>query len=345
MSSTGDLLRQQPLTADAPYVLGVDIGGTFIKVGVVDREANVQGRVELPSRAELGFVQFVERIGDAIETAVANESLSFADIAGIGVGYPGTVRTKTGIVSGSPNIPGANGSNFTQPLIDRFEKAVVVGNDASVAAFGECRYGVGRQHGADDLVLFTLGTGVGGGIVIDGHMVVGAHSQGAEMGHMVIDADGAQCGCGNFGCVEAFCGTAGILRAAWRRLQEGRPSLLWDHIREYRRPELTPKMITLAADAGDAVALEVWAEIGYYLGLAAMSAINMLDPELVVFTGQITKAGAPLIESIRRTVRARSRLNPWPVENIMVGALGEDSGVIGAAAVVLDRLTRPGAVI
>lgn len=338
MSSVSAKLVQPPLSVDAPFVAGVDIGGTFIKVGIVDREARVVGRVEHPSEAERGFAHFVARIGEAIELAVQEQGLTLDALAGIGVGYPGTVYRESGIVSGSPNIPGAHGSNFTQPLIDRFGKAVVVGNDASVAALGECLYGVGKQFGARNLVLYTLGTGVGGGVVIDGQLVVGAHSQGAELGHMVIDPNGPQCGCGNFGCVEAFCGTAGILRSAWSRLQTGRKSLLWNFIREFERPELTPKMISQAAELDDELALEVWAEVGYYLGLASMSAINMLDPDVIVFTGQVTKAGAPLFDAIRRTVRARARLNPWPWENIVPGALGEDSGVIGAAAGVLAKL-------
>ena len=338
MSSSAAKLVQPPLSKDASFVAGVDIGGTFIKVGIVDRQANVVSRVEQPSEAEHGFAHFVARIGETVELAVQEQGLTMADLAGIGVGYPGTVYRDSGIVSGSPNIPGAHGSNFTQPLIDRFGKAVVVGNDASVAALGECLYGVGKQYGGQNLVLYTLGTGVGGGAVIDGQLVVGAHSQGAELGHMVVDPNGPQCGCGNFGCVESFCGTAGILRSAWSRLQSGRPSALWNFIREFERPELTPKMISLAAEQGDEVALEVWAEIGYYLGLAAMSAVNMLDPDVIVFTGQIAKAGAPLFDAIRRTVRARARLNPWPWENIVPGALGEDSGLIGAAAQVLAKL-------
>lgn len=339
MASAVPQIQLPPLKDSAPCVAAVDIGGTFIKVGLVNREAQVVSRLEVSSEAERGFAHFVKRIGDAIEMAVQELGLTFDDVAGIGVGYPGTVRAKTGLVSGSPNIPGANGSNFTQPLIDRFQQAVIVGNDASVAALGECRYGVGKQYGADDLVLFTLGTGVGGGIVIDGQLVVGAHSQGAELGHTVIDPNGPQCGCGNFGCVEAFCGTAGILRAAWRRLQAGRESLLWNYIREFQRDELTPKMISQAAAQGDEVAIEIWGEIGFYLGLAAVSAVNLVDPEVIVFSGQIAKAGDHLFGSIKRTVRARCRLNPWPVENIVPGSLGDDSGIIGAAALVLSRLS------
>lgn len=328
----------QPLDAGAAFAVGVDIGGTFIKVGVLDREAKVLERVEYESQAERGFVHFVERIGEAVELAVRQANLTMSQMAGVGLGYPGTVYPDTGCISGSPNIPGAHGSNLLEPLIKRFDRAVVVHNDASAAALGECLYGAGKSFGAKNVVLFTLGTGVGGGVVIDGKLVTGAHHQATELGHMIVDPDGPACGCGCFGCLEAFCGTAGILRSAWKRLQTGRASRLWDYIHEFGRPELTPKMISLAAADGDEVALEVWAEMGYYLGLGCVSAIQFADPAVIILAGQVAKAGPPLFDAVKRTVRARQRLNPWPWQNIVEAGLGEDAGLIGAAAGVLTQL-------
>jgi glucokinase len=338
MSSSTLELIQPPLSTSAGFVAGVDIGGTYIKVGILDRHAQVHHRLQLASEAARGFEHFVARIGETVVRAVAEAGLAMSDLVGVGVGYPGTVHLDTGRISGSPNIPGANGSNLIAPLIERFGKAVVVANDASAAALGECLYGAGRIHAARHLVLFTLGTGVGGGVVVDGQLVKGAHHQGSELGHMIVDPNGPLCGCGNFGCLESYCGTAGILRSAWTRLQSGRESLLWEKIRAFERPELTPRMISEAAAAGDAVALEVWAEIGYWLGVGCVTCINFVDPEVIVIGGQIAKAGAPLFDAIQRTVRARQRLNPWPVERIVPAALGEDAGIIGSAAGVLQAL-------
>jgi len=274
----GGTVATSEIDRSASLVVGVDIGGTNIKVGLVDLTGRIVRRASGPSEADRGFDHFMCRIIEVVRD-VLGESYSPADVAGIGVGYPGTVYPDTGLISGSPNIPGSQNSNLIAPLQAAFGRAVVPINDASGAALGEVMFGRGKEFGARHMVLFTLGTGVGGGVVIDGKVLYGAHHQGAELGHMIVDADGPQCGCGNFGCLESFCGTAGILRAAWRRLQAGRPSLLWDHIEAYQEVELTPKMISAAAAAGDAVALEVWAEIGHYLGLGCVTMINAFDPE------------------------------------------------------------------
>ena len=321
----------------ASLVVGVDIGGTNIKVGLVDRNGSIVRRASGPSEADRGFDHFMSRIIAVVKDAMG-ESYSPSDVAGIGVGYPGTVYPETGIISGSPNIPGSQNSNLIAPLQAAFGRAVLPINDASGAALGEAMFGRGQEYGASSMVLFTLGTGVGGGVVIGGKVLSGAHHQGAELGHMIVDPNGPQCGCGNFGCLESFCGTAGILRAAWRRLQAGRPSALWDVIEAYEDVELTPKMISEAANVGDAVSLEVWAEIGHYLGLGCVTMINALDPDLIVFAGQIANAGAPLFDPLRQTVRARQRLNRWPFERIMPARLGDDAGIIGSASVVLTEL-------
>lgn len=337
----GALSAELVLDPGAGHVAAVDIGGTAIKVGVFDRAGRMVCRVENDSEARLGFDHFLGRIGDTVEEGVREAGLDLSQIAGVGIGYPGTVYPDTGLISGSPNIPGAEGRNLVGPLSQRLGRAVRVANDASAAALGECLFGRGREHGVSDMALFTLGTGVGGGLVLGGRLWYGAHHQGTELGHMIVDPDGPLCGCGTFGCLEAFCGTAGILRAAWRRLQAGRPSLLWEQIREFEDPELTPLMISEAAAAGDEVALEVWAEIGFYLGLGCVTVINFIDPELIVLGGAIAQAGAPLFDAVRRTVRARQRLNPWPVERIVPAALGNDAGMVGAAALVIQELAAP----
>lgn len=327
-----------PVDRACSLVAGVDIGGTYIKVGLVDRGGRVLHRIEHPSQAELGFDHFVERIAQAVEMALGAGGATAGQLAGIGVGYPGTVYPDTGLISGSPNIPGSEGRNLVEPLQARFQRAVVPINDASGATLGEARYGLGAQRRIRDLVMFTMGTGIGGGVVIDGRVLYGAHHQGSELGHMVVDPDGPLCGCGQLGCLEAFCGTAGILRRAWHKLQTGRPSLLREMIREFQNPELTPRQISEAAEQGDAVALEVWAEIGFWMGIGAVTVVNAFDPEYIVIGGQIAKAGAPLFDAIRNTVRSRARLNPWPWQNIVPAVLGDDSGLLGAAAVVLQEL-------
>lgn len=327
-----------PLNATGTHAVGLDIGGTFVKVGVFDRQGALAARHEVPSEAHLGFDHLMRRAACAVDEAVARLGLTRDALIGIGVGYPGAVNPDTGRIGGSPNIPGAEGSNLVRPLENHFQRAVVPINDASAAAFGEAKHGVGREGDVRHLVLLTLGTGVGGGVVIDGKLLWGAHYTGSELGHMIVDPAGPLCGCGNFGCLEAFAGTAGIVACAWRKLQAGVDSLLWQHIRPFQAPELTPLMISQAAAAGDAVALSVWQDVGYWLGLGCVSVINALDPQVIAIGGQVAKAGAPLFDSIRRTVRARARLNPWPADQIVPAQLGEDAGIIGSGAFVLAEL-------
>lgn len=326
------------LERTATHVAGVDIGGTAVKVGLFDRQGHLLGKHEGESQAQRGFEHFVGRIAAVLEEGLAANGLTVNDLAGIGLGYPGTVHPETGLISGSPNIPGSEGRNLVQPLTDLLCTAVRVGNDASVAALGECLFGAGRAEGVKHLALFTLGTGVGGGLVIDGQVWAGAHHQGSELGHMIVDPNGPLCGCGNFGCLESFCGTAGILRAAWRRLQQGRPSSLWEAIREFEEPELTPLMIAEAAEQGDAVSCEVWDEVGYYLGLGCVSVINAFDPEMILLGGGVSRVGDRLFDAVRRTVRARQRLNPWDADRIQPAGLGPDAGIVGSAALVLQEL-------
>ncbi len=314
---------------------GVDIGGTFIKVGLVDRDGRVLARHEIASEAQGGWSHFVSRIGLAVDQCLSGGTTA-GELAGIGLGYPGTVYPDSGTISGSPNIPGSQGSKLLEPLRERFSVPIHADNDVNAAATGEWLFGLGRELGARNLTMFALGTGVGGGVIIDGRVLTGAHHQGSELGHMILDPDGPLCGCGSFGCLEAFCGAEGIVRCAWRKLQDGRPSLLSDMVDEFAEPELTPLIISQAAEQGDAVALEVWQETGFYLGLGCVNLINVADPEVIAIGGQVAKAGAPLFDAIRRTVRARQRLNPWPVERILPARLGADAGIVGSAAVAIN---------
>ncbi|MBI2297795.1 MAG: ROK family protein, partial [Armatimonadetes bacterium] len=320
-------MQVTPLDSEGTHVAGVDIGGTSLKCGIFDRAGTLLHRTDLASEAEQGFDHFLGRIAGVVRQGVAEAGLRLASLAGVGLGYPGTCHPDTGLISGSPNIPGSENRDLVRPLFESLGRPLRVGNDASVAALGECLYGLGRERGVKDMAFFTLGTGVGGGLILGGRMFYGSHGQGTELGHQIVDPDGPLCGCGCFGCLEAFCGTAGILRAAWRRLQAGRRSLLWRAVRAFEDPELTPKMISDAAALGDEVALEVWDEIGFYLGLGCVSVINVVDPEVIVFGGGIAETGEPLFGAIRRTVRARQRLNPWPVENILPARLGNDASV------------------
>jgi glucokinase len=321
---------------EAPYVVGVDLGGTNVRAAVVDRDEKILARAENSSDAKMGAKHTVERIGDAVRGAVAQAGVKIEDIAAVGVAVPGHIDVPNGIVVWGPNFGHFEDEKYIPfkniPMRDMVEAelgtAMVMDNDANVAALGEYRYGAGR--GTRHLVMFTLGTGIGGGIIVDGQVLRGATGGAAEVGHIIIAAGVGSSQNGAHGRLESLAGRDPICERAALKMETGRPTKLWDFVQstDSLQQILTPQKIDEAADAGDPLAIEVFEETGFYVGLGIANMINVF--EVVVIGGKISRSDV-LFEAALRTTRANAIGSLLASAKIVRAELGDDAGIMGAA--------------
>lgn len=321
--------------AGARLVVGVDLGGTNVRAAVVDKEGKIAGQARNPSEAKQGAERVVDAIARTVRQAIADSGHGEEEVGAVGMAVPGHIDTRAGVIRWSPNFGEMKDGAFrmfvdvpfTTPVSNALGMAVGFGNDANVAALGEFRFGAGRH--VQDMVMFTLGTGIGSGVVVDGRLLIGATGGAVEFGHITIVASGQQCGCGNFGCLEAYCGTHAIITRTLKALENGRPSLLDEKVRTDRFA-ITPKMIDEAARAGDEAAIRVFEETGYYLGIGCANAVQTFNPEMIVLGGGVRKAYG-LIQAAEVSMRRHAVYSLAHTCQLVEAELGEDAGVMGAA--------------
>ena len=321
---------------DKKWVIGVDLGGTNIVVGVLPidaAEADVLALKSEPTDAERGAKYVVDKIVLLIEEARAEVVAQFggtrADFAGLGIGAPGPLNRQTGTVIQSPNL---GWRNF--PLRDLISNAVnlpaVLDNDANCATYGEWWLGAGRN--VDTLIGLTLGTGIGGGIVLHGEIFYGVSDAAGEIGHMTIEANGRKCPCGNYGCLEAYASGPAIARRAIEGLEAGAESLLSDLVGN-KLENITAATVYEAVVHGDTYANEVMRETAKFLGAGVANIVNIFNPDMIVISGGVTKAGDHLFVPLRAEVRRRAFKSALDACQITAAQLPGTAGVIGAAGV------------
>jgi len=312
------------------YFAGVDVGGTGIKAGVVDDTGKALSSVTLATEASKGQDHGLERMCTGVRQAVAGAGLRLSQVAAIGVATPGTMDIPAGIILDPPNLRPWRNVPVRQHIQDTFRVPTAFQNDANAAALGEYWVGAGKE--CRSMVLFTLGTGIGCGIVIEDRVLEGRHSHGAEVGHIKIEmTNPRQCGCGRWGCLEAYASATAVAKRAREALERdpGRSSL---HALLRARGEVTSREVFGAAAAGDALAAKVVEDTAFYLAVGAMNMMHTIDPDMVVFTGGMIGAGQPFLERIRFHVRELAFPVPAERTQIRYALLGGDAGFIGAAA-------------
>ena len=310
------------------YGFGVDLGGTTVKIAYFNEEGQMLCNWEIPTRTEEAGRYILPDIAAAVLGYLEVNNIPQEDVIGIGLGVPGPVSRK-GVVNRCINLGwGVFNVNETLGALTGFP--VVAGNDANVAALGECWKGGGQ--GYDSIVMATLGTGVGGGIVIDGKVLYGAHGSSGEIGHLVLNKDETiPCGCGKYGCVEQYCSATGIVRTARRYLNRSvQPSSL----REIEN--LTCKDIFEAGAAGDALANEILEQVYDHLAEFLSDVCCVVDPEMVVIGGGVSKAGEPLINGISRHMH-KYLFHSIQGLKFSPATLGNDAGAYGAFKLILDE--------
>lgn len=314
-------------------VLGIDLGGTRIKTAVVSGDKEILARDVRSTPADEGVDAVVDAMVESAQAALAEAGVEAADAAGIGA--PGPMNWRTGIVYSPPNLKGWTNVPLADLMGKRLGIPCFVDNDANLACYGEYHKGAGRD--VESMCLLTLGTGVGGGIIVFGKLLRGIDGTAGEIGHMTVERDGRQCGCGSRGCLEQYASVTGMVKTAREGLEAGRESALrvacgGDVGR------ITGKMISDAAEQGDEFARWVVQETGEWLGVGISSLINLLNPEAIVLGGGMISAGDLLFEATRRRARADAFEVPAKRAQIIPAELGDDAGVIGAAAMALDGL-------
>jgi glucokinase len=308
--------------------VGIDLGGTNIKIGCFDGEINLIGKTSTPTGIEMGPEFVVERICETAEKLLADSGLSADDIAGIGIGTPGPANYREGIVIKAANMPKFRNTPLRDMIARKLGKPAILENDANVACWGE--FAVGAGKGSGDMVFFTLGTGIGGGIVSNGELVQGVGGNAAELGHIIIYPDGRECGCGQKGCVEAYASASYTARRATEAIQAGAESSLKKLLDE--NGEITCKQVYEHLAAGDGLAKKITDETAKALGLICINMLHTVEPKRFVFAGGMIGAGDLLLDRIKHYFNEYIwTLKSEPVE-ICFATLGEDAGIIGSAA-------------
>ena len=315
---------------ESRVVVGVDIGGTKTLSAVVDAQGRVlaRHRIDTPQRGPADFVQVLAR---ELSTLLGLAGLQKEDLLGLGVGAPGPLAPETGVVFEPPNLAGWRDVPLATMLFDATGVPTFVENDANAAALGEAWVGAGV--GVRDQIYITVSTGIGGGLIFNGDLYHGVSGTAGEIGHMTVEPDGPVCTCGRRGHLEGLASGHAIARMAEEAVRAGRQTRL----AALPSGALDAAVVAQAALDGDAVAREIYERAGHYIGIAVASLVNVLNPAMVVFGGGVSKVGDLLFDTVRRVVRERAFERPAEAAKIVPAALGDDVGVIGAAAVVYRR--------
>ena len=299
------------------YALGVDIGGTKIAVGAIDRSGTVRVRRIIPSDVEAGFAAGLARLSRAIDETMDEADTASGSLAGIGLGCPGPLDEASGRIDNGHTLPGWEGHDIVSPLASRYGTPVRLLNDADAALLGEARAGAAR--GARVALMLTIGTGIGGAALIDGAILRGAAGAHPEVGHLPVDPAGPDCYCGNRGCLEALAAGPGLARAG----------------AEFGYPDA--ESVFAAAEAGAAPARAILARSAAAVETATWSLIHAFVPELLIFGGGIGERHYPLYRQAAERAIARATFAPKGAVHVARAALGNDAGMVGAAALMFGR--------
>lgn len=319
-------------------VLAVDIGGTKIMTALISPQGKMLASNVCPTVVDEGVAAVIERIFSAVDSLLECNKLQPSQLAGISIACAGGIDTEQGmVVTPSPNMPDWADVPLVEKTQKRFQVQSFLLNDASAAALGEHRYGAGR--GVNNLVLFTLGTGIGGGVVADGELYLGAVGCAAEIGHMTVDDSGPRCGCGNRGCLEALASGTAVTRDAVRRIRRGKKTSITDMVGG-DIDKVTAETVATAARNGDILALEVLNRAGYYLGIGMINMVNIFNPDMIILGGGMAELGDLFIGQGRQMVAERA----WPISarsvRIVTAQLGNEAGVYGAAAYAFGKVGK-----
>lgn len=312
------------------HAIGVDLGGTNIALAVVDRTHRVLGTDQMPSEAERGPDHVIARIADGVASVIQRHNLSDDRIAGVGIGTPGPLDLRQGLVVNPANLPGWGRVPLPKRVSELTGFPAIFDNDANVATYGEFVAGAGK--GTQHMAMYTLGTGVGGGVIVDGKIVHGHFDNAGESGHVIVNPGGRQCACGQLGCLEAYSSAGAVAARVAEEIAGGASSTLHG-----LGSAVTCEDVAGAARQGDQLALRIWNEACYYLGVACIGLQHLLNPERIVLGGGMAGAGDQLLDGVREHMASLTWKLTDDRPEIVLAALGPTAGAIGAAALVFEK--------
>ncbi len=314
----------------AIYCVGIDLGGTTIKAGIVDEDYRIVKSGAIPTITDRGAEKLIQDMAELVSVLLEEAEISMDEVASVGVGVPGTANKKTGIMEYANNL-NMKDEPFILFLKRYFRKPVYFTNDANAAAWGE--YLAGSGKGYRSLVMVTLGTGIGGAMILDGKLYEGCNFAAGEFGHFVIQCEGEPCNCGRRGCFETYASATGLIRMAKQAMEteEGRKSSLWN-LCSGETDGLNAEMIFKAAKKGDLTAGQTVERYLYYLSVGITDIINIFQPEILCIGGGVSRAGNQLLDPLKRMVDQQIYTRDSQVKTeIVTATLGNDAGIIGAA--------------
>ncbi len=315
-------------------VIGIDLGGTKISTALVDGSGRIIAHDYRETYATEGLEAVIERMLDGARCVMAQVGVEPSQVAAVGVGAPGPLDIEAGVVVAPPNLPGWDHVPLKQRIEDELGITTFLENDANAAALGEHCFGAGR--GTEHMIYVTVSTGIGGGLVLDGKLYHGIGGMAGEVGHMMIMPYGPRCGCGNRGCLEALASGTAIARQARERVARGVPTMMAD-LAGGDSEHITAKLVAEAAGQGDVEARDILAEAMNYLGIGMANLVNLFNPQLIVIGGGLTNIGAALFEPVRRAIDRHAFHAQAQAVRVVRAELGDNVGVLGAAAVALAR--------
>lgn len=312
-----------------PFAIGVDIGGTKIAAGVVDRSGQVLGRCTTQAHAEQPPAAVIATVTEAFEKVLKKTGVSTDEIAAVGVGFPGNTNGCDGIVLASSNLPAWDCYPLRDVLSEETGLPVILDNDTNMGVVGERQFGAGR--GVENLCYMTVSTGLGIGIMVNGKVYAGYAGTAGEVGHVVVEPQGAICSCGKRGCVMAYASGIGISRMAYEQVDAG----VATNLRELMPPDrrrYSVEVVVAAAKEGDQVASDILNTAARYTGIGLSIVVEVLSPEVIVVGGGLTHMGALLMEPALAAMREHTQQELWDFVRVVPWQLGEDLGVLGGAA-------------
>jgi glucokinase len=312
------------------FTIGCDLGGTNLRAGIVEPQTGkVTHLLSTPTLAREGHGAVIHRMVGLFEDVIRQSGMPKSKISGIGIGVPGVLDPEKGLVIFLPNLfDGWKNVPLSTIIKTSIGLPVYLINDVRSITMGEWKFGAGK--GASSLICFAVGTGIGGGVVVNNNLVMGINGTAGELGHTMVDPDGPQCGCGNHGCLEAYASGPAIAAMGIKAVIQGRTTLIGEMV-GYDLNKITPQVIAEAANKGDSIAKEIYDHIGKLIGIAAANISLATGPERIIIGGGVASAGELLLEPILRTIQERIFVMPKEKIKVVQAELGDEAGIMGSA--------------